>query len=240
MRVMDISIITITYNNIEGLKKTVESVVSQTEYRNIEYIVVDGGSSDGTENYLMKIKDQYGLKYISEADRGISDAFNKGIRMATGDMLLFLNSGDCLIDSSIMKKVIADIRERKIDILSYKVVVTEDISIPSTDNREKIWNMCEMPHQGTFVSREVIKKVGIYSEEYKIRMDFHFFARCRKAGCSFEYIPKTIVKYEPGGTSMRKENRIRFWKEGMAIKFMYGIKLSAKDFIKFIIYSLQA
>lgn len=231
-----ISIITITYNNINGLRKTVESVICQEDYSSIEYIIIDGASSDGTVEYLNTLPTE--IKWISEVDRGISHAFNKGIKRATGDSIIFLNSGDELVDRFVISKAIKKWENSKVDLLSFRVQVTDNIYIPCDDNENKIKETCDMPHQGTFISRELCESVGGYSEEYRIRMDYHFFAKCKKNGATFKYIPEVIVKYEPGGVSMKKENRVRFWKEGMSVKYMYGLPIVFKDIIKtFIFYN---
>ena len=230
-----ISIITIAYNNLSGLKRTVESVYLQTAFDKIEYIIIDGASSDGTVEYLKSLP--HSIIWISEPDRGISHAFNKGIERSSGEMILCLNSGDIFADNTVVEKVMNDMEDLEADIFSYKVKVTESVFIPSTDDEGKIWNGCEEPHQGTFVRRRVYDEIGGYSEEYKIRMDYHFFARCKKNNYSFKYYPDIIVEYEPGGTSMAIENRRRFWREGMSVKMMYDIAPTIKDFCKAIIYS---
>ena len=214
--------------------KTVDSVITQTSYSYIEYIIVDGGSTDGAKEWLETLNT--GIKWISEQDAGISDAFNKGLALATGDYILMLNSGDTFLNSGVVENVIDDLELLKIDILSYKVKVEEGICIPSTNDVASIIRRCDFPHQGTFVSRRVYKEIGGYSQEYKVRMDFHFFAKCMKKEYGFKYIDKIIVNYEPGGTSMKKENRLRFWREGMSIKMLYGINLELKDYVKLILY----
>ena len=230
-----ISIITITYNNLFGLKRTVESVYLQTAYDQIEYIIIDGASSDGSVEYLKSLPDS--IIWISEPDRGISHAFNKGIERSSGEMILCLNSGDIFTDNNVVKEVIKDIENSDADIISYKVKVTDSVFIPSTDVEQKIWNACEEPHQGTFVKRRIYDEIGGYSEEYKIRMDYHFFARCKSKKYSFKYFPTIIVEYEPGGTSMAIGNRRRSWREGMSVKMLYDIETTVKDFCKAIIYS---
>ncbi len=232
-----LSIVTICYNNIKGLKKTVNSVLSQKGIDNIEYIVVDGGSTDGTLDYLKTLPEV--VKWISEKDRGISDAFNKGLKMASGAAILMLNSGDTFINGSIVNRIVMDWEEKNVDILSYKVQVDNKTTIPSIANTSEIWDLCDEPHQGTFVSKRVYEEIGGYSEEYKIRMDFHFFARCKAKNYKFAFIPETIVNYEPGGVSMKLENRKKFWKEGMAVKYKYDIKLSFKDYVKSTLFFLN-
>ncbi len=231
---MKITIVTINYNNLCGLKETVQSVLTQNDYNLIEYIIIDGGSTDGSKDYLETLPNT--IKWISEKDNGISDAFNKGIQLSTGDTVLFLNSGDCFIHDMVISRVVKDWVDSPVDILSYKVRVSKTVFIPNTDNQDEIYNSCTEPHQGTFVSKKMYQILGGYSEEYKIRMDYHFFARCKSFGASFKYINEQIVKYEEGGVSMKKENRIRFWKEGMAVKLKYGLKVGLKDLVKFVVY----
>lgn len=231
-----LSVITISYNNLSGLKKTVESVISQSKFANIEYIIIDGGSLDGTKQYLSGLSNE-NIKWISESDRGISHAFNKGIELATGTAILCLNSGDTFDNTQVVENMLNDWDDKKVDILSYKVQVHSNCFIPASDNVIEIWNSCDMPHQGTLVAKWIYDEIGGYSEEYKIRMDYHFFARCSCKGYKFEYIPRVVVQYEPGGVSMKKENRIRFWKEGMAVKFMYRRAFDIKDFIKLFFYA---
>ena len=228
------SIITISLNNVNGLRKTVESVLSQSGFDSVEYIIVDGNSNDGTKEYLLTLPKK--IKWISEKDSGISCAFNKGLKIASGDAVLFLNSGDTFCNEKSIETATKDWIASKTDILSYKVLVKEGLFIPMSDNQKSIWEKCELPHQGTFVSRNVYTQIGGYSEEYRIRMDYHFFARCRKAGFSFRYIPQIIANYEPGGVSMSEKNRMRFWREGMAVKMLYDLSFEAKDSMKFLLY----
>ena len=229
-----ISIITINYNNSIGLKKTISSVLSQDCYDCLEYVIVDGNSSDNSLNILNKLPKE--VIWISEKDRGISHAFNKGIRLTSGKYILMLNSGDVLASKDTVKRVIDDIEQNNADIIGYRVKVNNRLFIPYLDSQEKVWEKCEMAHQGTFVSKKVYDEIGGYSEEYKIRMDYHFFSRCRNFGFSFIYIPRVIAFYEADGISMRKENRVKFWKEGMSVKFLYNIPCNIKDFLKMLIY----
>ena len=231
---MKFSVITINYNNLSGLKKTVESVLSQKKRELIEYIIVDGASTDGSVEFLKTLPDD--IIWKSEKDNGISDAFNKGVRQSKGDAVLMLNSGDTFINDSVMVLIAHDWSKYNVDILSYRVIVSPNVYIPATNNEKEIFESCTMPHQGTMVARRCYDKIGLYSEDYKIRMDYHFFARCKNNNCSFKYLPKDVVLYEAGGTSMALGNRPRFWKEGISVKFLYNIKISAKDVVKFLFY----
>ncbi|MBP5219574.1 MAG: glycosyltransferase, partial [Bacteroidaceae bacterium] len=98
-----ISVVTVTFNSLPLLKKTMQSVESQ-DYENIEYLIIDGASSDGTADYLEKY-DWRNIKFVSEPDGGIYDAMNKGIRMASGDYCIFMNAGDCFASPTVVSDV---------------------------------------------------------------------------------------------------------------------------------------
>jgi glycosyltransferase involved in cell wall biosynthesis len=105
---MKLSIITINWNNAEGLRKTMKSVLTQS-CKEFEYIVVDGGSTDGGVDIIKQYEDSPNLRWLSEKDNGIYNAMNKGIKMAHGEYLHFLNSGDCLIDQDVVRKMLAEV-----------------------------------------------------------------------------------------------------------------------------------
>ena len=180
------------------------------------------------------------FRFISEHDRGISDAFNKGLSFARGDYIVMLNSADYFCVSNVYERLssVIDNSQKEIDMVSFRAHISKDRFMPKKDDFSYIYNTCNMPHQATFVSRKLYNLVGEYSEEYKIRMDLHFFARCRGKKASFIYIPKTIVEYEPGGVSMKKENKVAFWKEGLSVKMLYNIRLTIKDYYYLFILGL--
>lgn len=233
-----ISIVTISYNDCQGLKKTMESVRMQ-KYSNIEYIVIDGGSKDGTTDLLKK--NPWISHYVSEPDYGISDAFNKGLEYVSGEIVMFLNSGDVLLNESVISKIITDWEQYPVDVLICKVRMEDGRTIPDVryqDDGNKIWNALEMPHQGTFVRREVFQKVGYFNICVKIRMDLDFFARCKQMNCSYRYIPMEVVEYEIGGVSMSPVNAHRFNIEGLGVKLIYGYDLTwteLKNYLKWFI-----
>ena len=232
---MLISVITITLNNISGLRKTVDSVVNQKCFDSIEYIIVDGGSTDGTKEYLEDVPQK--ITWVSEKDNGISDAFNKGIRLSKGDIILMLNAGDIFIDSNVLSRVVDDWASYNVDVLSYEIRKKARKTEHGNSTRNNL-KWCEIPHQSTFVARRVYEAVGYYSQEYKIRMDYHFFARCKIAGMSHLIMPITLVEYEGNGISTLKKYRYRNWEEALSVKLLYGIPLSYKDVMKMAIIKL--
>lgn len=204
---MLISIVTINYNDLSGLKKTMESVFEQS-YQEIEYIVIDGGSTDGSTDYIKS--QQASLNYwVSEKDSGIYNAMNKGIAKATGDYILFLNSGDWLAGVDVLEAV--NPSRFTEDLISCGLrVIGDDIDyakvIPNKIGFAYMFTST-LPHQSTFIRRSLFKTVGNYDEKLKFVSDWKFFilSVC-KFGASFKYIPITLSNYNLFGFSSLKEN----------------------------------
>ncbi len=205
---MKISIVTVVYNNANVIKSAIDSVLNQT-YENIEYIIIDGKSTDGT----VEIIQSYGPKidkFISEPDFGIYDAMNKGLKLATGDVIGILNSDDFYISNDVIAKVVQVFKERQVDSvfadLVYvkaenlnKVVRYYDSSYFSPDKFAYGW----MPaHPTFFVKREVYEKYGYFKLGYKIAADYELLVRfLAKYGVSYYYLREPIVKMRIGGVS---------------------------------------
>lgn len=218
---MKLTIVTITYNNLAGLCKTVDSVLSQT-INDFEYIVIDGASTDGTQTYLSEIRQiwhrkQENLFIISEPDLGIYNAMNKGIRLAHGEYILFLNSGDHFFDKFVVEQFDKDMQTA--DIYACRVIEEQSEKI-ITYSREKVtlWGLFHgsIPHQGTFIKRVLFQQIGMYSEDLKILSDFEFLLKAVLANVSFCHNDAIIAYVEPGGVSntqiqqMQKEQQIIF------------------------------
>ena len=204
-----ISIITITYNSEKTLRRAIDSIVSQ-EYDSLEYIIVDGGSADST----VEIVESYGnriSKWISEPDDGISSAFNKGINMATGDIIGIINSDDGLEPGAL--SAIAVAYDPKVDIYRGKVLLwkentnTKAVEIPSMHFDYK--GMNKISHQGTFVTKSAYKKYGVYDEKCKYAMDYDLLLRFEQAGAKFKYVNKVLAFYSLGGLTFSKVTKDR-------------------------------
>lgn len=205
---MKVSIITVAFNSATTIRDTIESVLSQ-DYPQIEYIVIDGGSVDGT----LDIVKEYGprvAKLISEPDRGIYDAMNKGIQIATGDVIGFLNSDDMYIDSQAVSQLIAAMKSHKVD------CVYADLIYVAPENTNKIlryYNSARfkpslfqygwMPaHPTFFAKKSAYDKSSLFSLDYKIAADFELLVRMLAVdGTSYTYLPKPIVRMRAGGIS---------------------------------------
>ena len=173
---MKLSIITINYNNAAGLRKTIESVVNQT-HANFEYIVIDGASTDESVNII----EEYAHKidyWVSEPDTGIYNAMNKGIRMATGDYIHFLNSGDWLVDENVVKDVLDSIPD--CDIFVGNVVqIFENGKKRYCKNVEEVSLMTfyksTIQHTSAYIKRELFNTFGLYDESLKIVSDWKWY-----------------------------------------------------------------
>jgi glycosyltransferase involved in cell wall biosynthesis len=170
---MKLSIITINFNNLSGLKRTVDSVISQT-WQNFEYIVIDGGSTDGSVKFIEEHRQKLTF-WKSEPDRGIYHAMNKGVKVATGEYLLFLNSGDELYNRDVINSSIAELYGE--DILSFNIIYRgiQDILIehPDSVGFEFFWNKT-LSHPSTFIKSELFLKIQ-YDEDLLIVSDWKFF-----------------------------------------------------------------
>lgn len=212
---MNLSVITINYNNLSGLRKTVESVLSQT-YDDFEYIIVDGASTDGSQDYLREIEKKWNrptnrLHIISEPDTGIYNAMNKGIRMAQGEYLQFLNSGDSLVKPTTLKDVFvlnrtADVvYGNRIDV--YDTGKTEARQMPQQITAFFLRNSM-ISHQASFIRRTLFEKVGMYREDLKYASDWEFYLKAFvQHNATSEYLDKFVVYFDRGGISSNPANR---------------------------------
>jgi glycosyltransferase involved in cell wall biosynthesis len=199
-----LSIITVCYNNLEGLKKTVESVIGQTKM-DFEYIIIDGGSKDGTKEYLEGISS--GITYwVSEPDLGIYNAMNKGISVANGEYLLFLNSGDHLYSPTVIENNYQYLKEH--DLISFNLeLIGESKSItvlPATLRFSDLY-FRSLTHPSTFIKKELFKKVGLYDESLKIVSDWKFFIEALFIHrCTYKKIDTTLSTFYLDGISSRE------------------------------------
>jgi glycosyltransferase involved in cell wall biosynthesis len=200
-----LSIITINYNNCNGLKKTIESVIEQT-YTDYEYIIIDGGSTDGSLDVIKKYDKKIDY-WISEPDRGIYNAMNKGILKATGEYCNFMNSGDFFYNKNVLEKVFNQNNE---DIITGKTHLSGtslfwDYNKP-TITLADLW-IRGLNHQSTFIKTQLLRD-NPYDESLKILADLNFFARSLVLrNCTFKFIDEVIADYNLEGISslQRKE-----------------------------------
>lgn len=216
---MKLSIITINYNNATGLKRTLDSVSSQT-CADFEHIIVDGASTDESvemirdyENTLTSRLSPLAsrLKWLSEPDTGIYNAMNKGVRLAKGEYTLMLNSGDYLVDEHVIEKVLplldgADIIQgNTIEDYPDKIIRNKGFGRSNIDFFDVMRG--HFLHQASFCKRELFDKYGFFDESYRVVGDTKFFMMCLGVGnASFEYIDIDIANYDIYGISTKEHN----------------------------------
>lgn len=203
---MKISIITVCYNSASTIEKTILSVAGQS-YKNIEYLIVDGNSRDNTLEIVKKHEDKI-TKWISESDKGLYDAMNKGIEMATGDLIGILNSDDVFNNESVLEGVADFHKKNTIDasvgnILQYKEN-GKIIRLYSSKNwnPEKLKIGFMAPHPSIFIKKDVFEKYGNYSLDFKIGADYEIIARFfLKNNIAWKYSGITTTDMLVGGLS---------------------------------------
>lgn len=208
---MKFSIITVNYNNKDGLQRTIESVINQT-FHDYEFIVIDGGSSDGSVDLLNKYNEHI-TYWVSEPDGGIYQGMNKGISKAKGDYLNFMNSGDCFYDKDVLKKV-----------ASYgyhdDFIVGKDyhfnpqsgkshVSIQPSRTTMILFFVATLDHQSSFIKRDLFNN-SPYDESRRLVSDWIFYLeKIVKEGKSVQFIPDIICRREEGGLSEQQYERNR-------------------------------
>ena len=204
MNSVKLSIITVNLNNLEGLKRTYESVVCQT-FTDYEWIVIDGGSTDGSREFIEQHQDKFAY-WCSEPDKGIYNAMTKGIVRAKGEYLNFMNSGDCFVSDKTLAKVFS--REINVDIL-YGYVIEGNVFGKCTPSRmmkpDIYWYdlyLQTFPHQSSFIRRSLFSSIGLYEENCKIVADWKWFViAILNHGASYEFLPDKIAVIQEGGVS---------------------------------------
>jgi len=207
-----VSVVTVVYNDAKQIEETIISVINQT-YDNVEYLVIDGGSSDGTVDVLSKYDDQIDY-WVSECDKGIYDAMNKGIKLATGGWINFMNSGDKFFSPEILNQIFGVRKFRNVDILygNNEVRYPYKTRIASAGNIGNLWKGSQFCHQSAFI-RSDLHKESKYNIANRIAADFEFFYQCHLEGRVFRYIDKTIATISSGGISdtNRIDSIVGFW-----------------------------
>jgi glycosyltransferase involved in cell wall biosynthesis len=208
---MKLSIITINLNNQAGLRRTIESVVSQT-FKGFEWIVIDGGSTDGSKELIKQYSEHF-YYWISESDKGIYDAMNKGIKVAKGEYLLFLNSGDALYSNEVLWSVFSSSDNKGEDILY------GDVALCRNNTMVDVRKYCEqlsfnylvkysIAHCCAFIRRDV-QLLRMYDETFVITADRKFFIQSALMGYKFRHIPIIVARYDLSGVSSTNEKTLQ-------------------------------
>lgn len=244
------SIITVVYNDKLGLKKTIKSVLSQNimdyNYQLIEYIIIDGGSTDGTLQIIGEYKDKINY-YISEPDKDLYDAMNKGIRFASGKYVIFMNAGDTFVNDKTLCQV-----KKILEVQNYPDFIYGDSIEISKDEKERFykkarnhkwaWYGLFTHHQAMFYKRKIIEDYNLqYDLKYKIAADYDFTVKFLRLSSNILQIKIPVCVFRQGGTSMKnilqgeKEQSIirkNIFKHSFAKRFMISILHKIISFIR--------
>ena len=265
---MKLSIITINYNNAEGLRKTLASVAAQT-FRDFEHIIVDGGSTDGSVEVIREYEQSLAsrlsplasnLKWLSEPDSGIYNAMNKGIeialgrrvvnafnrselvedknkgiKMASGEYLIFLNSGDYLVDADTLKNVFADADD-------VDIIYGDRINVDEEGSQKKVNYFPDkitgsfmyhsmISHQASFIKSDLFVKYGLYREDLKYASDWEFFLKTFLLyNCTYQHIHQYVVYFDCLGISSVADNNKEMWEERKRV-FAETLPAFAEDYV---------
>ena len=201
---MRISIITINFNNAKGLERTIRSVQEQT-YADIEHIVIDGGSTDGSVDVIKSLESKIAY-WVSEPDKGIYNAMNKGVAQARGEYCLFLNSGDILANAEALREVCEE--NLSSDIVSANLMVDESTTRTNTppDEVNVSYFFCSsLPHPSTLIKTSLLKRLP-YHEDYRIISDWIFFFEALiLKNVTYQHIDKFLSIFYTDGISANKD-----------------------------------
>lgn len=205
---MKVSIITVCYNSEKTISETIESVLKQT-YDDIEYIIVDGLSKDNTLDIIKESQKKFKgkLKYISEKDKGLYDAMNKGIEMASGDVIGILNSDDKLANKGVIKKIVQEFEKSNCDATYSNLLFMDEESMTKTIRKFKAGKYSKKfgwhpPHPTLYVRKSVYDEIGKFNLKYRIAADYDFMLRMIKTNnYSLSYINENLVYMRSGGAS---------------------------------------
>lgn len=226
---MKVSIITSCYNREATIRGAIESVLAQ-DYPDIEYIVVDGASKDGTLDVINEYKNRI-VKIVSEPDHGMYEAINKGIRLATGDIIGLVHSDDMLYDNHVISDVVKRFEETNADF-----VYGDGIYVDFNETNKLVRNWIGGPyhrwkvrcgwlplHPTCYIRRDVMMREGLYNESYQIAADSDLLVRyLYKAHLKVDYIHRRIIRMRMGGLSTDSEKRRQMWDEDIRLYTAHG------------------
>jgi len=204
---MKLSIITVNLNNRDGLQKTIDSVVAQT-FKDFEWIVIDGGSTDGSKELIEQYAEHFAY-WVSEPDKGIYNAMNKGIKVARGEYLQFLNSGDWLCDETALERCFAHGFTADIaygDVVFCYEDKKEEFHYPKQLGFRYLYKF-SLGHNASFIRREILQE-ELYDEELKIVSDWKFFLTQAIKNKRFEYLGEMVSCFDSYGISSKNEDLV--------------------------------
>ena len=219
---MKVSIITICYNAVDHIDETLRSVVMQ-DHKDIEHIVIDGGSTDGTQVKIERYREVI-AHFTSEKDKGVYDAMNKGLRAATGEVIAFVNGGDMIAHRSCVSEMVAEFSKGDADAIYGDAYMVDPHDIKKVKrfwkggvyDREKFRSGWMPPHLGTYIRKEVYDRFGHFRDDLKVSADYELMFRFMyKHRIRVRYVPKVLVRFRLGGVSNRSLAHI--WRANLEV-----------------------
>ena len=219
---MKISIITICFNAVEHIDETLRSVVMQ-DHRDIEHIVVDGGSTDGTQKKIERYREVI-AHYVSEKDKGVYDAMNKGLRAASGEVIAFVNAGDMIAHRSCVSEMAAAFAGSDAEAIYGDAYMVDPNDIKKVIRfwrggeyrREAFRTGWMPPHLGTYIRKSEYDRFGHFRDDLKVSADYELMFRFMyKHRIRVRYIPKVLVRFRLGGVSNRSLGHI--WRANLEV-----------------------
>ena len=207
---MKVTIITVAYNSERTIADTLQSVASQT-HADIEHLVIDGASRDATLQVVEQHRGRV-TKVVSEPDRGIYDAMNKGVRLASGDLIGFLNADDVFADADCIASIVAEAQRSESDAIYGDLVYVREDDLTAVVRlwqsggfrRDRLKFGWMPPHPTLYVRRDAMRALGGFNDSYRIAADYDFILRCLgRDGCKASYVPRVLVRMRTGGASNR-------------------------------------
>jgi len=225
---MKLSIITINYNNLCGLKKTADSIFAQT-YRDFEWIIIDGGSNDGSNEFIESIapKTEANISFwCSEKDNGIYNAMNKGIAKGKGEYLQFLNSGDILHDKDVLKSIEKELRGEDVIYGDLKFVSKEENHVFTYPNKLTIHYLLHrsLGHPATFIKSSLFDFEG-YREDFKIVSDWFAFIKWFRQGKTFRHFKIIVADFDANGISSTNREKLEEERKSIFIELFGEVNL---------------
>jgi len=236
-----ITVITAVYNGEQFLDETIKSIISQ-DYGNVEYIIIDGGSTDGTLDIIRKYEHVI-AHWVSEEDNGISDAFNKGIQLSSGELINFQGDGDGFVDNTALTKIaqkslsspnsFVSGKIRRIDLSGNELYVSKQ-QVPF--NKKSLLYRMSLPHQGLFTRRSFFEKYGLFDVNNTYCMDYEHLLRAYDDFPEVEFVEDVVANWRDDG--LGNGNTLKIFQEYHKIKQENHVASDIHlEFIKYWIYS---
>ncbi|MCS7280542.1 MAG: glycosyltransferase [Desulfobacterota bacterium] len=211
-----ITVVTVVLNNAKGFEKTALNVFSQ-DYPNFEFLVIDGGSTDGTVDVIRKY--EHSIDYwVSEKDSGIADAFNKGITLSFGTYINFLNAGDIFTTPKALSYVARYLTRGQRILSFFAKFGSRTIPKRPVENDSPLCRKAMISHQASFIKTDVFREWGLYDTGLRLRMDYEFWTRILRSE-KFLFVPEILVDYDPHGISGK--NIEQFYEEELIVNKKY-------------------